>query len=147
VTPVAKQWGLYPKGTPQRALQDAVAVAYPGRVESFFEDVAKHLKIKRESASGAFYGFLRGDRSLPATHYELYIKLTGAAGATLDAIEAARVPVPPEERRDRLSVLEETVVRGEDLDRATRPLREAILALASGDTRAALRALSEGTGA
>lgn len=46
-------------------------------------------------------------------------------------------------QRDRLAVLEETAIRGEDLDRAVRPLREAIFALARGDTRGALRALSE----
>lgn len=105
--PVAKRQ-LYPKGTAQRVLQDAVADTYAAD-ERFFEDLAKKLHINPDSAGGTYYGVLRLGRPLPRAHRKWYLELTTVTPEVLDDLEeqwqAERTPA----QKGRLAELEEEV--------------------------------------
>lgn len=104
--PVAQKPALYEQGTPQRELQNAVAVRFP-HAEDFFEKLAETLTIRQDSASGTYYAFLKGTRQLPATHRTVYLDELGIAPETLDAISARSVTTQPQ--RDLLGGLEATI--------------------------------------
>lgn len=115
--PVAQRPERYPEGSPQRVLQDAVDDSYPDRVESFFDALAAKLKIQRDSASGSFYGFLKGRRSLPKSHMALYLELTAVTAETLDAIAAQRVtrsPRPRPQLEEEVQAMREILVQVAD---------------------------------
>ena len=126
MTPVARVRVQYEPGSAQAALMAAVERRYPNRFESFFEAVASRLNITRDSASGAFYGFLAGRRGLPDDHRGAYRALLRVTDELLDEVGAQRSPVSTPRRRDRLEELEAKV---DDLTKALEKARRATAAI------------------
>lgn len=87
--PVARHYVIYDEGTPQRELQDIVAATFAS-AEVFFGRLSRDLGIEQDSASGTYYGFLRADRSLPASHRAAYLDLLPIETTLLERIAAER---------------------------------------------------------
>jgi hypothetical protein len=107
-------------GSPQEALLEAVDARYRPR-EAFFGEVADRLRLKQQSASKAFYGFLDAERPLPAHHQAVYLDLLKIDAATLEAIDAARLPAVRPLRSNPLVALEAQVEKqGQEMTKALR---------------------------
>lgn len=115
--PVAsKRHRLFPEGTPERLVQNAVKAKYDDVFERFFEEVAEALNIEQDTAAGTFYALLRsgtGDstRAIPQRHADVYVEKLSEQGVTSDVIAQieAKRPLTRPGRRDPLAELEARV--------------------------------------
>lgn len=107
MAPVARKFIEYPPGSPERAIQDAIAARYGDNNEAFFNALGERLLIRPDSASGTFYAYLAKRRSLPDSHREAYIELLGISEKTVR--EAERPAVNARVGQDPLVRLEAEV--------------------------------------
>lgn len=83
---VARKFIRYEEGSPEEALQQAITARYGGNNERFFGDVAHRLKIRPDSASGAFYRAMRREGALPDAHKRVYEDLLEISAPVLNMI-------------------------------------------------------------